>query len=117
MPWFDIKTTCDPDAGIPVSDVDIDNAVPFDGWSECYLDWPERLWQAPFAEPFKVPCMGVAENAWHIKQLADHMQRTLQWVGPPLDMDNGIITDGNHRIRACKYLFRRFGVSIPQGSS
>lgn len=113
MFWFEqLTTTCDHDAGIPVSDDDIDHAVPFEGWTDKYLEWPEHLWYAPNAVPFKVPCMDVAKNAWHIRHLADSMQAAGKWIGPPLDIDNGLITDGNHRVRACKYLLNRRGVSI-----
>lgn len=113
MPWFlELITTCDPDAGIPVTDADIDVAAPFEGWSECYMNWPKRLWYAPDAQPFAVPCMTVPENAWHIRYLADRMQATGRWIGNLVEVDGQRVVDGNHRVRACKYLWRSRGVLI-----
>lgn len=79
MPWFDcLTTTCDPFAGIPVTDLDIAIAVPFSQWSESYLLWPDELW---YSVRYGVPCMDVDKNAYHIQRLAAAMLERLEWIG------------------------------------
>jgi hypothetical protein len=115
MPWFiDLITTCDPQAGIPVQDADIDAAQYFDGYQQSYMNWPKHLWYAPNAKPSAVPCMDVEKNAYHIQQLAKTMQETNSWIGEPPELDSNRVVDGNHRVRAAQYLYTKHNLAIPK---
>lgn len=102
----------DPGRGwFPITDADIDGAVPFEGHHRDYLSWPRHLWSDPEKG---VPCWDRAKNAYHILYLARAMMRTRSWVGHPMILWQGgkAIAEGQHRYRAVQYRADRYGVRI-----
>lgn len=81
------------------SDEDIDRARRPKKYSIHYLQWPAGAWQK------------WSFHAYHIKQIAKKMKKTLSWIGPPIVLYNESI-DGNHRLRALRYNYQKFGVVI-----
>ncbi len=91
----------------PVTDDDIENAKPFPEHSNEFSIWGHRTGEPDFDKN---------RNAYHIKYLADLMEQN-GWIGEPAKIFVGPERenqpyDGNHRLRACKYLLRKKGIKI-----
>jgi hypothetical protein len=93
-----------------ITDEMIDQAQPFEGHEEEFLDWPEALWKDPRK---RIPCEDPEKNAYHIRYLADVMAATGGWVGDRLEpyREGPYVQSGSHRLRAAKFLAAR-GVRI-----
>lgn len=91
----------------PITDEEIEKSEPFVEHSDQFSGWGHRT---------GVPDFDRKRNAYHIRYLADLMEEK-GWIGPPIKLWVGPYRenqplDGNHRIRACKYLFRKKGIVI-----
>jgi hypothetical protein len=111
-----ITITCNYDAdtgSIPLSDEQIEAAIPFVGHEPEFLHWPKSLW---FAPP-RVPCLDPEKNAYHVRYLAGIME-SKGWIGGPFKV-NPVrhCWDASHRIRAAKYLLAKgITLEIPEPS-
>jgi hypothetical protein len=98
-----------------LTDAEISAAVPFEGHQEKFLDWHRDHWDDHKND---VPCRDPGKNAYHIQSLAKAMEEQNQWIGHGHDnlfviYPSGEAREGNHRIRAVRYLHDTKGIVIP----
>lgn len=112
MNWFN-KIISHYDFGqkpLGLSDSQIKESVFFDGWKPEYLEWDQKLWEIPG----KVPCHNLEYNAYHIKRLACDMLIAGKWVGEPIKKNGNKLLDGNHRLRAVKFLWNELNFCVQE---
>ena len=86
-----------------ITDAEIRDAEPFDGWHDDYTSNPS--WSLDDR----------AKNAWHVRYFADLMRTAGLWVGPPAIVDPTALhplQDGNHRVRAAEFAKSEWGVVV-----
>lgn len=110
--WFeDLKSYCEPGGKLAISDEQVRMAIPFEGWQNDYLKWPDEHWED---RAKGVPCHDQAKNAYHIKYLANEIERNSAWIGRDLETRVcGNLIEGHHRLRAVKFLFADKAIVIP----
>ena len=92
----------------PITDKEIDSALPFIEHDAEFSIWGHLTGS---------PNWDKSKNAYHIKYLADIMEKK-GWIGPPAQIwigpyREGQPLSGNHRIRAIKYLKKIKNITIP----
>ena len=112
--WFQsLKSYHDPGRSLGLLNSQIRDAAIFDGWNDDYLTWPKEHWKNYEKGE---PSHDESKNAFHVQYLANQMRDSREWIGRRLEVvrSTNVVKEGNHRIRAVKFLYEEDAIVIPE---